>query len=197
MISYLDKNVGKLINKVQSSGLANNTVIIFTSDNATNNSISSIYKGESVNGTKGTTTFDGTNVPLLIYAPGIISLPGSIDTSLVDMTDFFPTIADIAKTSLTAWKPLDGVTFYDNIIGTPLKQRSYDYCYWPQYFRTEPPFSYVFDYNYKLYDSLSGGNFYRINIDRNEEHPIPNKQLTNDEKKIKNKFQRILNQSHP
>jgi arylsulfatase A len=68
MISYLDKNVGKLINKVQSSGLANNTVIIFTSDNATNNSISSIYKGESVNGTKGTTTFDGTNVPLLIYA---------------------------------------------------------------------------------------------------------------------------------
>jgi hypothetical protein len=36
------------------------------------------------------------------------------------MTDFFPTIADIAKTSLTAWKPLDGVTFYDNIIGTPL-----------------------------------------------------------------------------
>lgn len=44
MIAYMDKIIGKLINKIQTEGLLNNTIIIFLGDNATNKAISSTYK---------------------------------------------------------------------------------------------------------------------------------------------------------
>lgn len=195
MVQYMDKIVGKIIQKIQTGGLSQNTIIMFTSDNATNKNITSVYKGQTVKGTKATTTFYGTNVPLLVYAPGLITVPGTTDTSLVDMTDFFPTMANIARVGATAWKPLDGKTFYDNLIGTPLKQRKYVYCYWPQYFRTEPEISYVFDYNYKLYDSTNGSRFYNIKLDQNEQFPLTDNQLTSNEKKIKQSFQTIIDKT--
>jgi hypothetical protein len=55
--------------------------------------------------------------------------------------------------------------------------------------------SYVTDYNYKLYDSLNGSGFYNIRKDIYEKSPIPNKQLTDDEKKTRNKFRKILRQA--
>lgn len=194
MVNYMDKIIGKIVNKVETAGLSNRTIIMYTSDNATNKNISSVYKGETVKGTKGQTTVPGTNVPFLAYAPGLITTPGSTDTSLIDMTDFFPSMANLANAGINGFKPLDGKTFYDNIVAAPApsKQRKYTYCYWPQYFREEPEISYVFDYNYKLYDSINGYRFYNIAIDEEEQFPIPNNQLTPNEKKIKTKFAQIL-----
>jgi arylsulfatase A len=193
MVSYMDKTIGKIITKVQEAGLSNNTIIMFISDNATNKSIDSRYKGQTISGSKDSTTFNGINVPFLIYAPGIIA-PGTVDTSLVDMTDFFPTLADIAKVGKTAYQPLDGTTFYDNILGSRSKQRSNIYCYWPRDYQKKLDISYVLDKTYKLYDSLNGGYFYNVPADIYEQHPIPNKQLTTEEKKTKNQFRRILRQ---
>jgi arylsulfatase A-like enzyme len=56
------------------------------------------------------------NVPMIAYCPG--SIASGIDTSLVDMTDFFPTFAEIAGASKTPYEPLDGTTFYDNLRGS-------------------------------------------------------------------------------
>lgn len=197
MVAYMDKIVGKLVNKVQSSGLAQKTIIIYTSDNATYGGITSMYQGRKVKGAKDSTDFDGINVPFLAYWPGTIA-PGTVDTSLVDMTDFFPTFCDIAASTKTPYQPLDGTTFYDNLIGniTASKQRTYVYCYWPRDYQRKIDLSYVTNYNYKLYDSLNGGNFYDIRADVYERNPIPNNQLTPDEKKTKNQFTKILRQGY-
>ena len=193
MVAYMDKIIGKLINKIQASGLSNRTVIIFTSDNATAKHIKSQYKGQTVNGSKDLTIRAGLNVPLVSYGPGIV-LSGKTDTSLTDLTDILPTLAGIAGIPKpSTWGPLDGKTFYDNLIGNPTRQRKWVYCYWPGYFKRETK-SYVFDYNYKLYDSLSGGNFYNIRTDVNEQRPLKNSQLTPDEKDIKRKFKKILSE---
>jgi len=194
MVAYMDKIIGKLINKVQTTGLANNTLIMFISDNATNKSISSQYKGRTVFGSKDSTTFNALNVPFLIYGPNRVA-PGTVDTSLVDMTDFFPSFADIAKIKdVTAYQPLDGTSFYDNMQGNPVvsKQRGHVYWYWPRFYQREPDLSYVFDYNYKLYDSTHGGQFYNWPVDIYEKNPLPNNQLTSDQKKKKNQFAKIL-----
>jgi len=198
MVAYLDKTLGKLITKVQTAGIANNTIIMFVSDNATNKSIVSQYKGQMISGSKDSTTFNGINVPFLIYAPGRIAA-GVKDTSLVDMTDFFPTFANIAKvTSTTSYLPLDGTTFYDNMTGTVTanKQRSSVYCYWPRSYQGKADISYVCNYTYKLYNAANNGNFYNIVNDVYEQHPIPNSQLTPTEKKTKNQFSKILQQSN-
>lgn len=194
MVKYMDKTIGKLINKVQEENLTNKTIILFISDNATNGAIRSRFKGRTIKGGKDSTTRNGLNVPLVVYGPGTV-LSGATDTSLVDMTDFLPTFAKIAGIPKpTTWGPLDGVTFYDNLIGNPSKQRSSVYCFWPTYNPQKyPSVSYIFDYNYKLYDSINGGKFYNIRNDVYEKSPIPNSQLTPEEKEIKDDFNKILN----
>lgn len=193
MVNYLDKNIGKLINKVQAKGLMGNTIFLFVSDNATNKSITSMYKGHAVTGSKDSTTFNAINVPFVVYAPGIVAA-GKTDTSLVDMTDFFPTFADIAGSSTSSWLPLDGKSFYDNMLGTPVKskQRSYVYCYWYRDYQQKPNVSYILDYTYKLYDSINGSLFYNYKVDPYELSPLKNRQLTPDEKKLKNKYSKLL-----
>ncbi|HRI20787.1 MAG TPA: sulfatase-like hydrolase/transferase [Panacibacter sp.] len=190
MVAYMDKIIGKLINKIQTEGLSNNTVIIFLGDNATNKAISSVYKGKAVNGSKDSTTFNGTNVPLVAYAPGMFA-QGATDTSLLDMTDFFPTMLDIIGAKKNVWLPLDGTTFYDNLTGLPAKQRSYVYWYWTASGGSKVK-SFIADYNYKLYDSLNGGGFYNITLDKYELNPIPPERLTPAEKKEKSTFAKIL-----
>ncbi len=194
MVAYMDKIIGELINKVQTSNLSNRTIIIFTSDNATSQHIRSRYKGQIIRGGKDSTTRRGLSVPLVVYGPGTV-LSRVIDTSLADMTDFLPTFAEIAKISKpTTWGTLDGTTFYDNLIGNPVRQRSWVYCYWPTYnIFKHPSISFVYDYNYKLYDSINGGNFYNIRKDLYEQNPIPNGKLTPDEKEKRETFNKILN----
>jgi arylsulfatase A len=197
MVNYMDKTIGKLVTKVRTSGLAQRTIIIYISDNATYGGITSLYKGRKVKGAKDSTVFDGINVPMLVYCPGTVAA-GSVDTSLVDMTDFFPTFCDLAGSSKTPYQPLDGTTFYDNIMGniTAAQQRTNVYCYWPRDYQRKIDLSYVTDYNYKLYDSLNGGNFYNIRTDMYEKNPIPTNQLTPDQRKIKTQFTKILRQGY-
>jgi len=191
MVAYMDKTIGKIITKVQQAGLANNTYIIYISDNATNVIIRSLYQGQTIKGSKDSTTFNGINVPMLVYAPGKVPA-GAVDTSLVDMTDFFPTFSEISGFSRTLYKPLDGTSFYDNLNGALSKQRTNVYCYWPRDYQQKIDLSYVTDYNYKLYDTLNGGNFYNIRRDKYEKAPIPDNQLTPEEQKIKAQFKKII-----
>ena len=194
MVAYMDKMIGKLITKIQESGLANNTIIIFTSDNATNNFITSQWNGQSITGGKSSTTAKDMKVPMVVYGPGTV-MPGVVDTSLADMTDLMPTIADMASIPLpTTWGPLDGTTFYDNLTGAidTAKQRKTIYCYWPLTYANHTDISFVYDYKYKLYDSLSGGQFYNISKDSAELKPIKPNKLTPAEKVIRNNFIQII-----
>ncbi|HYK45005.1 MAG TPA: hypothetical protein VEV83_07550, partial [Parafilimonas sp.] len=83
-------------------------------------------------------------------------------------------------------------TFYDNLIGAPTDQRKNVYCYWPRDYQQKINLSYVTDYNYKLYDSLNGGKFYNIRLDKYEKSPIPDNQLTAKEQKIKGQFKKEI-----
>ena len=85
-------------------------MILYTSDNATWGTIRSYYKGKVVKGGKIKTTAAGINVPLVAYMPGTVA-PGTVDTSLVDMTDFFPTFARIANINKAPYEPLDGLLY--------------------------------------------------------------------------------------
>jgi len=194
MIAYMDKIIGQIVNKVNTKGISNRTVIIFMSDNATNKDLTSLFQGQYYSGGKGSSVSTKLKTPFLVYAPGNIAA-GAVDTSLVDMTDLLPTFADIAGVRKpTTWGTLDGVTFSDNLLGrpAPARQRNTVYCYWPREYQRLTDKSFIFDYNYKLYDTLNGGNFYNMRTDPEELNPIPDSQLTPAEQQKKTSFKSIL-----
>jgi len=160
MIKYFDKNIGKLLAKLQSLNLQQKTIILFlVGDNGTDYVINSLYKGKYIHGGKGKSTDAGIHLPFIAYMPGTI-LP-SVNNDMIDFVDFLPTIAKIAKTPLPkTFGTLDGINFYPQLLGASnSKARTYAYCWYNVNRRlpdTIPATAWSLDATYKFYDSTDG-----------------------------------------
>lgn len=115
MIKRLDYNVGQLLEALDQLGIADNTIVIFMADNGTDQHLYSIYKGQTLYGGKGTLTDRGTRVPLLIRWPGHIE-PNSINNSLIEAADIFPTLCELTGAPLPD-KFIHGESFADILLG--------------------------------------------------------------------------------
>ncbi len=100
VIEHIDAEVGRLVDKVRDLGLAENTYIIFTSDNGPwikfgNHGGSALPLREG----KGTTFEGGQRVPCIMWAPGRIPADSSSD-ALVSTIDLLPSFAKLADSKL-------------------------------------------------------------------------------------------------
>ena len=88
-ISFVDAQVGRIINKLKQTGLDKNTVVVFTSDHG-------YHMGEHGHWQKQTLFNNATKVPLIINVPGkdYISI---ISNSPVELIDIFPTLMDLTS----------------------------------------------------------------------------------------------------
>lgn len=111
-IQDVDLAVGRIIETLKYSGLYENTIIIFSSDNggvipgdvnADDPENQAIRAGLKINGDlkgrKHTIWEGGTNVPFIVSWPGVVE-PGSVSDDLVNITDIFATLADITGEGL-------------------------------------------------------------------------------------------------
>ena len=98
-ITAMDANIGRLLDKLEQDGLADNTVVIFTADNGMNMGHHGIWgKG---NGTYPPNMYDSSvKVPFLIRAP-FIRDGGTVAQKSASHCDLFPTILDIASADYT------------------------------------------------------------------------------------------------
>ena len=93
MMEYVDKMVGRVVDKLKQEGLYDNTLIIFTGDNGTGKPITTKMKdGTSIKGGKGMTTDAGTHAPFIVTY-GSRQGKAAVCNDLVDMTDVLPTVA--------------------------------------------------------------------------------------------------------
>jgi arylsulfatase A len=195
----MDKIVGQTVQKLQAAGIADNTIILWCSATQTDSRITSLWKGQSVQGTKTNTFKAGTNSPLLVYWPGNVA-PGQKTNTLVDWTDFMPTLADIAHIPLpTNYGILDGTSFYDNMMGRRGKNRDWVFCQWDNNPIDDVSVErWVNNKKYKLYDTvgLGDGKFYNIDEDMYEKNAIPDSSLTPEELQTKQYFRSILDTMH-
>ena len=105
----IDWGVGEIIRSLEETGLIENTIVIFTSDNGP-----WINYGNHAGSTgglregKGTTFEGGQRVPCLMMWKGVIP-EGSISNSLASGIDILPTLAEIANAPLPTNK-IDGVS---------------------------------------------------------------------------------------
>ncbi len=92
-IAGVDKGVGKVLDYLKESGLDENTVVIYTSDQG-------FYLGEHGWFDKRWMYKESLRTPLLVEWPGVIK-PGTVnDKDLVSNLDFAETFLDIAKTNI-------------------------------------------------------------------------------------------------
>lgn len=88
-ITFADAQLGKLLDAVEHSPAAKNTIICLTSDHGW-------YMGEKQMWHKGKLWERATHVPLTIYAPGVTQ-PDSVSAEPVSLIDVYPTLCDLAK----------------------------------------------------------------------------------------------------
>ncbi len=88
-ISFLDAQVGRVTNALDSLGLSDNTIVVFTSDHG-------YHMGEHDYFQKSTLFENSGRIPLIIADPELKN-DGSITNSFVEMIDFYPTLCELTR----------------------------------------------------------------------------------------------------
>jgi arylsulfatase A-like enzyme len=113
MIENMDWNIGRMINKLKESGLYENTLIIFTSDNGgLSTAEGSPTSNSPLRAGKGWLYEGGIRVPLIIYWNGKIKA-GTISDLPVHTADIFPTVAWAINNDYQKPVAIDGADIFE------------------------------------------------------------------------------------
>jgi arylsulfatase A len=123
-IAYMDKLVGKLVAELDRLELREKTVILFVGDNGCVGSRT--LGGRAIDGAKGSMKEGGSRVPLIVNWKGAAP-EGRVLADLTDVTDFFPTLAEVAGAKLPEGVTIDGHSFAPQIRGQAGKPREWLY----------------------------------------------------------------------
>jgi len=123
MIDVVDQGVGRILETLEELGLANDTVILFTSDNGGVESLGSVpvTSMEPLRGEKGLTYEGGVREPMFLYRPGSKG-SGTVEDGLASIMDFYPTMLDLAGVPLPEGQPSDGISLAPLLRGRPVPE---------------------------------------------------------------------------
>ncbi len=125
LVGEMDRQVGRTLDALERLGLSSNTLVLFAADNGAPRSVTSDLGGRTIQGGKSSLTDAGTHVPLISSWPG--SVPASVCPDLVDVSDFLPTLAALARADLPPGTALDGRSFAPQLVGDPGRPRAWVY----------------------------------------------------------------------
>ncbi len=134
MIHSLDENVGRIMESLEELKLAENTILIFASDNGGNHYADTPQKTNNapLRDGKGAAYEGAYRVPLIIRWPGNIT--AGIETSEpVSSIDFFPTFQALTKQESNTEQELDGVNLLPLLLKQQPLEREALYWHYPHY----------------------------------------------------------------
>ena len=186
MVRYMDKNVGRVVDKLNELDLGDNTIIIFTGDNGTSRRIVSRMNGDEISGKKGIPVYYGTHVPLIISGGKMVK-GGVVRNNLIDFTDFVPSICGLAGIDISSWQG-DGKSFKKSLINEN-EQRNWIYCFYNSGKKHFPLAVFAQNKTYKLYQD---GRFFNIEKDHAEKEMLDTVNLTSAENADRNSLKKVL-----
>ncbi|SMP43777.1 Arylsulfatase A [Neorhodopirellula lusitana] len=179
MVEYTDNMIGRVVDKINSLGLRQNTLIVVMGDNGTKEPFAHVLPdGTSYQGDKGSTTDNGTHVPLIMSQPGTIPVTSGDHyrtyEGLVDLADIYPTLCDAAGIEPVNARDIDGVSCWPQMKGAPGVHRQSSYVWYnhnrPMTDQTEV-LEYAFDKQFKRYAPdryYPEGRFFDLRTDLQE-----------------------------
>ncbi len=115
IMQELDWSIGEMMSALEEAGIAENTLVVFTSDNGpTSNKYALPYRG-----TKYVTLEGGHRVPFILHWPVKITEPRVSDVP-VNAMDLFPTLSEIIGASMAQDRKYDGESLMPLLDGEPL-----------------------------------------------------------------------------
>ncbi|MCY2950712.1 MAG: sulfatase-like hydrolase/transferase, partial [Planctomycetota bacterium] len=176
MIEYLDRQIGELVAKLEETGLRENTLILFSSDNGCDGFKSKLNGREVVGGKSGMKD-TGTWVPLLASWPGGVK-GGSECGDLTDYTDFLPTICELGGAKAPGDRAIDGRSFVPQLRGEKVKGKEWVYVQLVNKW-------FIREKKYKLRET---GRLYDLSATPFEEKRIEAKDETAEAKEVKKRL---------
>lgn len=132
MVARLDRDVGRLLDRLVELGLDQNTLVLFSSDNGPHaeggHDPQYFTSSGGLRGIKRELYEGGIRVPLIAWWPGTVG-PGSVSHRPSAFWDFLPTAAEIA--GVVDLPPVDGISFAPTLRGVP--QEDPPFLYWEFY----------------------------------------------------------------
>jgi arylsulfatase A len=167
MVESVDHSMGAIQRKLEELGLADNTVIIFYSDNGGHRQWTSNYP---LRGYKGDYYEGGIRVPLIIKWPGMIQ-SGSESGQPVISNDLYPTMLEMAGLELMPEQHKDGKSLVPLLKGSDSFNRDALYWHHPHYHSMCGVIRYQ---DWKLIESLEDGSveLFDLKNDIAEQHNL-------------------------
>ncbi len=176
MVQSVDESIGRVMKKLEESGVADNTAVIFMSDNG---GLSTVPReGPTANlplrAGKGWLYEGGIREPMFIKWPGVVK-EGSVCDEPVTSTDFYPTMLEMAGLELMPKQHIDGVSLMPLLKKTGKLKRKAIYWHYPHYHGSgNRPSGAVRAGDYKLIEWYENNSveLYNLKSDIGEKHDL-------------------------
>lgn len=151
MCENIDWNVGRILEKLDELGVANDTIVTYFCDNGPNG----FRWNGGMKGRKGSTDEGGVRSPLLIRWPGKIEA-GKKVAQIAAAIDLLPTLSDLAGVPVASRKPLDGLSLKPLLIDPAAAPQKWDrmiFSHWRNRVSVRTQ-GFRLDHQGKLYDMV-------------------------------------------
>ncbi len=196
MIRNIDSDVGRVLEKLKSLGLDDNTLVIFTSDNGPHQEGGHLADHFDSNGPlrgiKRDVYDGGIRVPMIARWPGMVAA-GTTSDHISAFWDMLPTFCELAGTEVPA--RTDGISIVPTLRGQPEQQKKHAYLYWEFHEKGGRTAVRLGDYKGVRMNVLKNPNapieLYRVTEDLEEQRDI-----ATDHSEIVAKIERIMKEAH-
>jgi arylsulfatase A-like enzyme len=168
-VEAVDQNIGRILTTLRESKIAENTLVIFTSDNGGTPQFVA-----PLNGSKGHLYEGGIRVPMVVAGAGVQGSGRKCDVP-ISSVDLYPTLLELAGIEAGSNQVLDGVSIKPILEGAnELKPRSM-FWHFPCYVGRATPSSAIRQGDYKLVEFFEDGGkveLYNLKNDEAEKNDL-------------------------
>ena len=129
MVESTDRSVGRIVEKLDALGIAENTVVVFFSDNGGHGGVTS---NAPLRGAKGMLYEGGIREPAIVRWPGRIRPGSTCDVPVIGL-DFYPTLLEMAGVRREPGQVLDGESLVPLLTGKGTLHRDTLFWHFPAY----------------------------------------------------------------
>lgn len=180
MITLLDNQVGDIVSTLDKLGLAENTILVFSSDNGPHKEGGAdpqyFDSNGELRGIKRDLYEGGIRVPMIVKWPNVVKENVKTD-HISAFWDFMPTIADIIDSDLSS--PINGVSYLPTLLGDDTKQVDHSHLYWELHEQGGRVAIRKGDWKAVIYGVTKGGKLelYNLKNDLAEQHNVASENL--------------------